>query len=63
MAVGFAGELIEREAFAHDAPHSNVEPLAIGQLPIVKAIRLLIKVPEQVEWFDTDIGSVDSALQ
>src|SRR5208282_5283596 len=39
------------------------ESLAIIRFAVVVAVRLLVQVPEQMERFDADIGSLESALQ
>lgn len=33
------------------------------QLPVVVAESLFIQIPEQVEWFNADIGSLQTSLQ
>jgi hypothetical protein len=55
--------LIESQAFAYHTPNGAAEALGIGQLAIIEAVGLLVKIAEHVKRFHADIGSRNSTLQ
>ena len=59
----FPGQFFVRETTANDVSHCEHEALKVGQVAVVVAERLFVDVPEQVEWLDGNIGSVEGPLQ
>jgi hypothetical protein len=57
------GEFRIGQPLADDLTDTDVKPLGISHLAIVKPERLLVDVAEQVERFHTDIGPVQATLQ
>jgi len=48
---------------ANDPANCNAEPLAVGHLAIVEPEALFVEVPEQVKWFDRNVGPMQPTLQ
>lgn len=42
--------------------HSDIETVCIAHLAVIVAEHLVVKVTEQVEWLDRNIGSAQAAL-
>lgn len=59
----FASDFLVCESTPNDLLHDNCEPFGISELARVESKYLFIDVPEQVERLDTDVRSVQSALQ
>jgi hypothetical protein len=63
-AIWLASELFVGDAAVNDLLHSGTEALAIVHSnTIVVAKGLLVKIAEQVEWLNTDVGPVKATLQ
>lgn len=58
-----AGEFGVGEPLANDLRYRRAEALRIGSVTLVKAKCLFIQIPEQVERFHADVGSVQATLQ
>ena len=56
-------KLIVCEPLANDPANRDAKALSIGHLAIVKPKALFIKVAEQMERFDRNVGAVESALE
>src|SRR5439155_21053144 len=56
-------QVLVRQPLADHGPYHVEEALAIVGLPAIEAERLLIKVAEEVERLDADVGAPDRALE
>lgn len=63
MGTGFTDEREVGQAFTDHTSDADEEPSRIGVLALVESEGLFVKVSEQVERLDTDIGSTDGAFQ
>lgn len=59
----FASQLLVSNSASHDLFHDSGEALRISGFAIVIAESLFVKVPEQMERLNTDVGSVQTTLQ
>ena len=60
--IQLTGEFRIGQPFADDLTDTDIESLRIGHLAVVEPKRLLIDIAKQVEWLDTDVGSVQLPL-
>src|ERR1039457_1884352 len=51
------GQLIPRQPFTDNLPHHYIKAVAVVHLAVIVTKCLLIKVAEQVDGFDADVGS------
>ena len=58
-----AGQFLVGNPASDNLFHDNRKPLRVRHLPVVIAKRLLVDIPSQVERLDTDVCSVQTALQ
>src|SRR5947207_625259 len=58
-----SGERLVGETLAYDPGSSHEEAGAVAHLAGIESKTLLVQVPKQVERLDTDVGSLDSALE
>ena len=56
-------ELIIGQPLASNAVDYGLESVSIVSLPSVESESLFVKIPNQVEWLNTDISSLDCSLQ
>jgi hypothetical protein len=61
--LDFASQLLVGNAASNDLFHDGAKPLRIRQGAIVIPEALFVKVPEQMERLDADIGAVQATLQ
>jgi hypothetical protein len=57
-----AREFIKGDALPDNPKNRQTEPFGIIERAVIIPVRLLIQIPEQMEWFDAHIGPRNSAL-
>src|ERR1035441_9760462 len=58
-----ASQLLVGNTATNDLFHNSTKPFRVRQGAVVIPETLFVKIPEQMEWLNTDVGPVESALQ
>src|ERR1035437_3520801 len=59
----FSSELLVGETATNNLAHRKHEAVTVGHVPVVEAVNFFVKVSEQVERLNADVGAFQRTLQ
>ena len=59
----FTDQLIVGETATNDLAHCEYEAISVRHVPVVVAVDFFVKIPEQVEGLNTNVGAFQRALE